>query len=78
MVKRADVNVGVHLSLSLSLFFLSFVLFKGCSWAYVGSQARGLIGATAAGLHRSHSNAQFRAVSVAYITAHGNAGSLTH
>ena len=57
MVKRADVNVGVHLSLSLSLFFLSFVLFKGCSWAYVGSQARGLIGATAAGLHRSHSNA---------------------
>ena len=41
--------------------FFFFVVVVAISWAapsaYVGSQARGLIGATAAGLHRSHSNA---------------------
>ncbi len=45
-------------------FFLSFVVVAAVvaiSWAaptaYGGSQARGLIGAVAAGLHHSHSNA---------------------
>ena len=41
---------------SLSLF-LSFVFSRAAPAAYGGSQARGLIGAVAAGLHHSHSNA---------------------
>ena len=42
------------LSLSLSLFFSC--LFRAAPAAYGGYQARGQIGAVAAGLHRSHSN----------------------
>ena len=38
-----------------SIFFLSF--FRAAPSAYGGSQARGQIGAVAAGLHHSHSNA---------------------
>ena len=37
-------------------FFLSFCLFRATPAAYGGSLAGGLIGATAAGLHHSHSN----------------------
>ena len=36
--------------------FLSFCLFRATPAAYGGSQARGLIGAVAAGLCQSHSN----------------------
>ena len=44
-----------------------------------GSQARGQIGAVAAGLHHSHSNAKSKpCLLVTYTTAHDNAGSLTH
>ena len=43
------------------LFFV-FCFFRAAATAYGGSQARGLIGAVAAGLHQSH----------------GNTGSLTH
>ena len=46
--------------MDLFFFFLSFCLFD-ISWAtpeaYGGSQARGQIGAAAAGLRHSHSNA---------------------
>ena len=42
--------------------------------AYGSSWARGQIGAAAAGLHHSYSNARF-ASSATYTTAHGNAGS---
>ena len=48
----------------LGLFFFVFVFFfcilsfKGCACAYGGSQASGLIGAVAAGLRQSHSNAR--------------------
>ena len=42
-------------ALNLSLFF-SVCLFRATPAAYRGSQARGLIGAIAAGLHHSHSN----------------------
>ena len=38
-------------------FFLVFCPFRAALAAYGGSQARGLIGAVAAGLHQSHSNA---------------------
>ena len=39
-----------------SLFFFVFCLFRAAPVAYVGSQARGLIRATAAVLHHSHSH----------------------
>ena len=38
-------------------FFYLFAFSRAASAAYVGSQARGLIGAVATGLHHSHSNA---------------------
>ena len=37
-------------------FFFFFLLFRATPEAYGGSQARGPVGATAAGLHHSHSN----------------------
>ena len=44
--------------LFLFLFFFVFLSFpRATPAAYGGSQARGLIGAVAAGLHQSHSNA---------------------
>ena len=46
--------------------------------AYGDSQARGLIGAVAAGLRQSHSKWRIRAASATYTTAHGNTGSFTH
>ena len=39
-------------------YFILFFLFQGHTAAYGGSQARGRIRATAAGLHHSHSNAR--------------------
>ena len=38
--------------------FINFCLFRATPTAYRGSQARGLIGATAAGLCQSHNNAR--------------------
>jgi len=38
--------------------FWSFFLFRAAPKAYGGSQARGLIGAIAAGLYHSHNNAR--------------------
>jgi len=43
--------------------------------AYGGSQARGLLGATAM---PEPQQCQIRATSATYTTAHGNTGSLTH
>ena len=63
--------------LSLSLFFF-FCLFRAAPKAY-SSQVRGQIGAVAAGLHHSHSNARSEwAMSATYTIAHGNVRSLTH
>ena len=45
------------LVLFIYLFFV-FCLFRATPTAYGGSQARAPIGATAAGLHHSHSNAR--------------------
>ena len=39
------------------LFFCLFAFSRAAPAAYRGSQAKGLIGAVAAGLHQSHSNA---------------------
>ena len=62
--------VGNHF-ISFSSFW---VFFRATPMAYGGSQARGPVGAVAAGLHHSHSIAGFKT----YIIAHGNARSLTH
>ena len=59
----------------LYTFFCLF--FRATPAAHGGSQARGLIGATATGLCHSHSHARSK-LSVTYATAQGNAGSLTH
>ena len=42
--------------LKIFLIFMCVCLFRAAPAAHGGSQARGLIGATAAGLHHSHSN----------------------
>jgi len=42
--------------LILTFYFFIFYLFRAAPVAYGVSQARGLIGAVAAGLHQSHSN----------------------
>ena len=44
-------------SILFHLFFYLFAFSRAVPEAYGGSQARGLIGAAAAGLHQSHSNA---------------------
>ena len=58
--KRATIQYHVHpseyVTFSFFLSFLSFCLFRAAPVAYGGSQARGPIGAIAAGLHHSHSN----------------------
>ena len=64
-------------SLSLSLFFLSFSLSRATPTAYGGSQARGLMGAVATGLHQSHSHAGSEPCLQPTPQAHGNAGALT-
>ena len=61
----------------LFIYFCLFAFSRAAPAAYGGSQARGQIGAAAAG--RSHGNARrYEHVSVTYATAHGNARSLTH
>ena len=40
----------------VSIYFFPFLLFTATPTAYGGSQARGPVGATAAGLCHSHSN----------------------
>ena len=56
--------------------FLSFFFFLPMPTpaAYGGSQARGLIGAVAHGLHHSQQR-RIWTTSATYTTAHGNAGS---
>ena len=62
MQKRQIFGVGYMMLYNYLVFvlfcflFLSFVFFQGCIVAYGGSQARDLIGTTAASLHHSHGN----------------------
>ena len=60
------------------VLFFFFGLFRAAPETYEGFQTRGPIRAVATSLRQSHSNAGSIAVSAAYTTAHGNAGSLTH
>ena len=54
MLQELEANNN-HYYHSLSAFFF-FVFSRAAPGAYGGSQARGLIGAVAAGLHHGHSN----------------------
>ena len=58
-----------------SFFFFAF--FRASPIAYGGSQARGQIGTTAEPISQPQ-QPRIQAVSATYITAHGNARSLTH
>ena len=63
----------------LFIYFCLFAFTRAAPMAYGGSQARGPIGAAAAGLCQSHSNGESEPrPRPTYITAHGNAGSSTH
>ena len=53
---RIAIYIHTYIYIYLSIFI--FCLFKAAPKAHGGSQARGLIGTTAAGLHHSHSNAR--------------------
>ena len=46
----------MHIEPIFSFSFFFFLLFMATPAAYESSQAKGLIGAAAAGLHHSHSN----------------------
>ena len=58
--------------------FCLFAISRAILLAYGGSQARGPIGAVAAGLRQSHSNTGSKLRLCTLTMAHGNAGSLTH
>ena len=49
-------NQGLSILQSLFFFFFLVLFFRAAPTAYGSSQARGQIGAAAAGLHHSHSN----------------------
>ena len=59
------------------LYCIYFCLFRALPTAYGGSQARGLIGAIATGLHHSHRTPDLSRVCT-YTTAHSSARSLIH
>ena len=62
--------------MTIIIIMLWAFFFQGLTVAYGGSQARGRIGAIAAGLQPQKHG--IWAMSAAYTTAHGNTGSLTH
>ena len=51
-------NFPLILYIYFFIFIFYFLLYRAASTAYGGSQARGLIGAIAASLRHSHSNAR--------------------
>ena len=78
LTSKRDIGVYQNGSLSVPNFSFFFFFFRAAPMAYEGSQARGLIGAVAASLCHSHSNAGSQAASSTYTTAQGTAGSLSH
>ena len=73
-------SVSLVFSMKFILFYFIlffFLLLRAAPVACGDSQARGQIGATAAGLHHSHSNAGPKPC-LRPTTDHGKAGSLTH
>ena len=75
-----QLNIVTYLCMSHLLFYCYYYFFfflMAVPVAYGSSQARGQIGAAAAGLQHSHSNSGSE-LSAIYTTANGNTGSLTH
>ena len=60
------------------VFYLINFFLRAVPVAHGASQARGWIGAAAAGLCHSHSNVGSQLLSATYTTAHGSTRSLTH
>ena len=69
--------IVLHFFFFFFFSFSFFLLFRATLLAYRGSQARGPIGTTAAGLQQPQ-QLGLQAASATYATAHGNAGSLTY
>ena len=56
-IRDQHASTPVHCdALGFFFFFFFFPFFRATPTAYGSSQARGQLGATAAGLHHSHSN----------------------
>ena len=66
------------LSREMKFFFFFCLFFRAAPAAYGGSQARGRIGAVAAGLYHSHSNARSKPCLQPTLQLRGTMGSLTH
>ena len=69
---------GVVVVKAVSFFSLLKFYFRAALAAYGGSQARGPIGAVAAGLRHNDSHSQIRVVSATSTAAHSKAASTTH
>ena len=75
------IRIVLALKNGFFLFVCLFGLFafsRAAPRAYGGSQARGPIGAVAAGPVPQPQQCGIQAMSATYTTGHGNAGSLTH
>ena len=57
-IGQAALQFGEHLGFYFFILFYFICLFRTTPMAYGGSQARGQIGAVAANLYHSHSNAK--------------------
>ena len=66
---KPETHIGFFIF--ILFYFLVFCLFRAAPEAYGGSQERGRIEATAAGLHHSHSNirSELRLQSTPQVTA---------
>ena len=57
-IRGKTIQIPLNFSFFGFFLFLSFCFFQGALATYGNSRARGLIGAVAASLHHSHSNAR--------------------
>ena len=57
MHQHEKIAKPIFIFLFYFIFFCLFAISRAAPEAYGGSQARGLMGVVAAGLHQSHSNA---------------------
>ena len=73
-----ELNFTSQLLKIVCIYLFTYYLFRATPAAYGSAQARGGIGAAAAGLHYSHSSIGIWATFVTYTSAYGNTRSLTH
>ena len=58
MLIFTEITIFLNVSLFLFYFIFGFCLFRAAPTVYGGTQARGLIGAVAAGLHHNHAGSE--------------------